>query len=111
MTTINPRLRHIGIRVKEINTTHEKFYESLGFKRLDAGGARIHGRYIKWLKMVNGDGTVIELIDGGMPHLAIEVDHVDKNAYYFVTPGGAKTQYIQDASGNCIELVELSKEE
>ena len=111
MSTINPRIRHIGIRVKQIDSEHEEFYANLGFKRLEAGGARIHGNYIKWLKMVNDDGDIIELIDGGMPHLAIEVDHVDKNAYYFVTPGGPLCQYITDPSGNCIELVELGGDE
>ena len=43
-------------------------------------------------------------------HLAIEVDAVSRDAYYYVTPGGYKVQYIKDPSGNVIELVEVPKD-
>jgi catechol 2,3-dioxygenase-like lactoylglutathione lyase family enzyme len=103
------KVRHIGIRVKAVDKEHIEFYEKFGFSRWSANGVRINGRHVTWCKMIHADGTVLELIDGGLTHLAIEVEEVDRNAYYYVTPTGHKVQYIVDPSGNPIELVEEPK--
>lgn len=101
--------RHFGIRVKDTEKSR-RFYEKLGFEAYDITTVTIHGRQVTCIKMVDCRANHIELLDGGMPHIAIEVEEVNRKHYYFTTPDGYKVQYIQDPDGNCIELVEKPKD-
>ena len=58
-------LRHAGILVKDLNQAR-KTYESLGFQALEPV------EHLRVLKMTDGNGAMIELVEGHWhPHLAV----------------------------------------
>ena len=100
-------VRHFGIPAQDLENSVE-FYRGLGFEVKTSGADIINGQSIDWIKMENKDGDCIELLKGGFagPHLAVEVEAVDRGAYYFMTPSGHKVQFGFDPAGFLVEYVE-----
>lgn len=104
-------MRHVGIEIDIAKWTPTiDYYEALGFVKCGEDIEIIDGVAVGWQKLTDGI-VMIEFIRRRESHLAFEVDEIDKNKYYYVTPAGHLVQFDRDPSGNLVEFVELKKEE
>jgi catechol 2,3-dioxygenase-like lactoylglutathione lyase family enzyme len=97
--------RHIGLPVHDMENSME-FFNKLGFDVKESGQDVINGQHIKWVKMINDQGFIIELLSGGEAHLAFTVDEVEKKHYFFTAPSGHKVQFGFSPDRLPVEFVE-----
>jgi hypothetical protein len=106
--------RHFGIAVPEadLDKIAEDFLQ-LGFDFHPGYQCRgtdvLNGQVINWIKMINDQGFVIELLSGGYTHLAFTVDKVNDDRYIMLAPSGHRIQF--EVRGLPIEFVEEPKQE
>ena len=104
------RMRHVAIEVdRPFWDATIGWYAHLGFAIESKGSDIIDGRPLSWVKLGDGFNT-IELVLGREGHIALEVDRIDEDQYYNISPDGYRIQFIRDPCGNLIELVERKEE-
>jgi len=97
--------RHLGMPVNDLESSMA-FFEEHGFSTVETGSDIISGTEMKWVKMSNDLGFVIELITGGQYHLAFGVDAIPEDQYVFHTPRGYKVVFDKTPEGMPVEYVE-----
>ncbi len=108
-------LRHIALLTSKMELMRE-FYENLGLKVIrDYVGegeffekllGLFKGSKIRHIYLRAPDGNIIQLVDNGCPHIAVQVDKIDGG---YVSPEGVRVKIINDPDGNKLELVEIEE--
>jgi hypothetical protein len=107
-------IRHVGITESPYPEYKKDDLVEAGFSIHSTGTDIINGYELRWSKLQLQTGPLLELVDveydvdSPRIHVAVTVDRVRRNRYYYIAPSGHKVQY-DTIGGITFEFVEEPK--